>query len=155
MSESSIELKALEFDQNDSGPDWVTARFPAQLLYTLAAFHGPLPPLLFRPATNEQFSEFYGFVSGYVASRFFDDGLNDAAPRHSIIDGQYQLAYHEVGSKAPDAPQQVLAEQLAGAISAHFGESSNAQTNHERRDLAERLAQCVINHGWRQTTPIK
>lgn len=155
MSGNSIHLKALAFDDPEAGPTQVTASFPADTLYALATLVGQLPPLLFRNEAYAHLGGFYGFVSTYVANRFYEDGLNDAMPRFDLLDGQYTLTYHETGTKAADSPRQLLAGHLFMAIADHLGASASQQTNHERRELAEALAQTVINFGWRQVTSLR
>lgn len=154
MTDDSIHLKSLKFSDPDEGPTRVVASFPADLLYSLAVLHGAIPPIVLTPDANEHSGEFYSFVSGRIANKYFDNGLQEAVHRYDVFSGAVQLAYHPTGSKDPDAPQQQLAGNLFMAISDHLGASPSAETNAERREIAEVLAQTVINYGWRQVTPI-
>lgn len=147
-----IHLKALEFTDPEEGPSRVTASFPADLLYSLAAFHGVLPSHVLTPGAAQHSGEFYGFVTGYVANRFYDDGVNEAAPSYQVFSGAHTLASFPAGSKKDSAPQQRLARALDEALSDLIGGSEEKQV--ERAQLAAMLSQTVINHGWREVTPI-
>lgn len=156
MTASAIHLKALEFDDPEDGPARIVASFPAPLLYDLAVIHGAIPPVVLTPGAAEHQRLLYSFVSGYVANRFFEDGLNEPAPRYAVFSGTNQLAYHPVGSKDSDAPQQKLAQALDAALSDMVSNTDKADVDQtaERAQLAAMLSQTVINQGWRQVTPI-
>jgi hypothetical protein len=152
MTASSIRLKSLEFDDSEDGPIRVVASFPADLMYSLAAIHGAIPPMVFADAGAKHSKALYDFVSTYLANRFYDDGVAEAAPAYTVFSTAVRLAYHPTGSKDLDAPQQKLARALGEALSDLIG--GDEDKSMERIQLAAMLSQVVINEGWRQVTPI-
>lgn len=156
MSETSIHLQSLHFPKSDyshTPPDRAVVEFPVDTLYVLARIGCSLPPVLLTPMASNALRVFYSFVAGEIANRFHEDGLSDAMPGYNVYARDYVLAYHPVGSKDPDAPRQQLAEQFADVIANDSG-SGELRDAANARDLAEALAQAVVNQGWRVVTPI-
>jgi hypothetical protein len=156
MSEKPIHLQSLHFpksDQSYTPPDRAVVEFPVDTLYVLASVAAFLPPFVFTPAASTALRNFYSFVTGEVANRFYEDGLSDAMPGYEVRAGTHILAYFPVGLKDAEAPQQQLAEQFAEII-ANDPSSGELRDAANARDLAVTLAQAVINAGWRVVTQI-
>lgn len=139
-------LRSMTFD-DESLPATVTLEIEANVLFDLARLAGGVSHAGFFPQARESVGDFYNWVSGHVANRFYEDGLNE---HRKVLKYNRTLVSVTVTQTPKDASHMVATLRNAFADIRNGEDPSESELTDE--ELAQELAGRLYQSGARFST---